>query len=164
MLTNRKIASMIEAFIRRPGVFGKHLCNFTVTATPAYHVKVILVASDFDPFVTIPQGKSAVTILTTTDTSHVYNLNPHIMIPKAPGVVISKEAKEVLGIIVNHIIENYSENEQIFYSFYILGNAYIEKNPQGSIAKPTKIDHKTFKGRKRRGVVESIIDSYGRYN
>ncbi len=70
---------------------------------------------------------------------------------------LSGEAIKVFEKILNYIKTNFKGNNIIKYSFLVFPD-YTILDTVGDISKPTKIEHKTFKGRKRRGVVESIVE------
>ncbi len=78
------------------------------------------------------------------------------------GCILTPEGKEVFKKIGNFIKDNFGYGsdsgiyDDVSYTFNISGN-YEVINRQGTIAKPTKIDHKTAKRPKRRSVVESYV-------
>ncbi len=75
---------------------------------------------------------------------------------------LSEECVIVMQKIVKFIKENFDSRDNLLdsytYHFYISEGFEIVDSKVGKISKPTKIDHKTFKGRKRRSVAEMIIE------
>ncbi len=100
----------------------------------------------------------------TVNTDHVDQLDPK----RAYGPQgvsdyrLETEIADVFSEIVKFIKDNFKDNKSVYYVFIVDFDYKLKKASakSGDIAKPTKIDHKTFKGRKRRSVAEAIIGGY----
>ncbi len=135
-------------------------CKFFIIAT-GYSVTLLLESGNFEAF----EGRRRTTSRGDVQVRMSYGNKAKNLDPKDldtdpnSGLRLSSDARVVFEKIVNYIKDNFKDNTETVYAFYIAGD-YVNK-AVGNISKPTEIEHKTFKGRKRRGgVVEkaSIVD------
>ncbi len=111
------------------------------------------------PFEALSQGSGLCFVRATKHTFYgaVGDLDPRY-VSAMDGRVLSEESTKVFQEIVRYIKDKIPHTN-IEFSFAISA-VYRVVYKEGDIAKPTDIDHKTFKGRKRRSVAEAILDIF----
>ncbi len=161
--TMNRYANKLETFLSRQ--FRN--CVFTVMVVSTGYIVVMLKEGDFYPVAgdtsawELKNLKVHETIY-FTDSKSAFATPQKLSNVKASSLSLSpspyklsEEAKEIFFEVFRYIATNFSRSKNVSFAFTI-GNNYIN-NDIGTIAKPTEIDHKTFKGRKRRSVAEAIV-------
>ncbi len=158
------IAKNLEIYISRQ--FDD--CDFKINKSKVVVVKdidliiITLYSGNFDALVKGKGDNKNVTpeVVLTSDGSvfaFVDDISPNKLTLKNTSQKMSKETTDIFKKIAKHIKDNY-DNKEVMYSFRI-SYFYDNTRTSGIIAKPTEIEHKTFRGRKRRGgVVEKAIN------
>ncbi len=142
---NRVIAKGIESFVRRE--FSD--CNFVIEWGYTSEIVIKLLAGPYD--LVIRGCLSAMNGYPADELEIRSNVAP-----------LLKGSKRMFEDIIKHINNNHRAYSSVLYRFEI-GKYYVYRGDDykpGSISKPTKIEHKTFKGRKRRSVAEAILGGF----
>ncbi len=159
----RKVESKINNYLNSNSVFK--FCEFDVNTTKFYGgtktsnkfyvVDITLLEANFEAYLRNEiKGKCAVRVGKRMEVAYrVGQLDPSEVISGSYGKTLSEDAKEVFRNLVIYIKSNFAGFDDILYGFHI-------KSDYRCIAKPTEIEHKTFKGRKRRSVVEGILGRF----
>ncbi len=167
---NAKIVGEIKVFLKQK--FGS--CKFLVeegVEGRLFCVSIKLIGGDFEPYIEKRPGKNFVDCyLSSTKSGSGHYKSVAEIDPKYVDVssgfrdyyTLTPESQIVFKKIVKHISLNYNGFSNLFFGFSISGvNNYKDTSAlPGSISKPTEIEHKTFKGRKRRSVAEAILGGY----
>ncbi len=169
-----KLRTLLKSKFRKC-VFRLKIDTFASTGnytSDRSEIIIEIMSGDFDVFKDIhPSGVANVHVkISKKFGGHVFgiadNLDPDAVASASLDHQLADDAVRVFKSIVRIIKDNFKGIDHT--GFYIdISNNYkninkIDSAP-GVIAKPTKIDHKTFKGRRRRGVVEAIIDRVNIY-
>ncbi len=167
-MTAESIAKKIEAFVKR----RFRGCDFIIKPDNDIHkavrfIDVILTRGDFTPYrLSSPHETSADCYIKVSGRGfHGYaeELDSNLVVAQDKNYyTLTKESEALFKELVDFIKKSFSKIDYVKFVFVILGPDYYKDTSvrPGTIPKPTNIDHKTFKGRKRRSVVEAIIDSY----
>ncbi len=162
-MKNKDIVSKLKGFVKKNFPDCGFLIHESGLSTISFDL--IFIVLDSGPFEAVKRPGVTVHPLSSITHGHSFSHSEISWDDFNRYKNLTRDAEIIFKKIINYILLNFGDNNTVNYEF-IIPEDYLKTtsiNP-GGIAKPTKIEHKTFKGRKRRGVVESIIDSYGRYN
>ncbi len=96
-------------------------CNFNVT-TSGHSVIVTLVDGDFEAFVGRRKPISGDLQVRMSYGYKVKELDPKdLFLAPSSGLKLSSDAKNVFAKIVSYIKDNFSDNTEVIYNFYISG-------------------------------------------
>ncbi len=162
------IIKNIEAFVKgrfRGCVFKVMACDVGDYSKAVKAIDIVLIGGDFTPYVLDNNNPSYVPCYVRVCRSGVAwgyakDLDYSVVAARNERVTLTKESVAVFKELVDFIKKNFSKVESVEFIFSIVGLDYYKDPKAGTISKPTKIDHKIFKGRKRRSVAESIIGGF----
>ncbi len=165
------VVKKIEAFVKR----RFRSCDFLIRPDRDIHkavkdIYIVLTGGDFTPYKVVnpPETHTDCYVIVSRRGYYGYaeDLDSNLVeVQNKNSYTLTKESEDIFKELVNFIKKNFSGVKFAEFAFVITGyDSFKDKGAKpGTLSKPTEIDHKTFKGRKRRSgssVVEAIIDSY----
>ncbi len=145
-----KVARQIEGYLKRQ--FKN--CKFRVDVDSA-GIMITLVEGNFT---VVSRGSGGTLFVFTVDGRRALSAPVDELDSLDSSQRLSEEARKVFADIIDYIKHTYPNYTDWEYMFRVSGD-YKDTNiiKAGTISKPTEIEHKTFRGRKRRSVAEAII-------
>ncbi len=157
-MTADKVARKIDEFIKKK-LRGCHFNLYPMSGA----IRITLGGGDFTPYFVEPSKSMYNCVYVqargNSSSSFAKHLDPNRVSSLVDGITLTKESIDAFKKIMNFIKDNFSHIDDPIQYAFMIDHLDIYKNTgvrQGTISKPTEIEHKTFKGRKRRGVAEAV--------